>query len=118
MRSRPLSVTIVGCLFIGTGAVGLAYHAKELGAADAFKNDGAWVCLVRLLAIVFGVFTLRGSNWARWGLILWMAYHVVLSVYHSLSQVLMHALLTALFAWLLLRPAASAYFRSARSTAA
>jgi len=115
MQSRPMSVTIIGCLFIVAGAVGLAYHAKELEAADLFKNDAVWICLVRLLAIVCGIYTLRGRNWARWGLLVWMAYHVVLSAYHSLSQVLMHALLLAVFAYFLLRPTAAAYFRRARS---
>ena len=117
MHSRPLSVTVIGLLFIVAGAVGLAYHAKDLEVADPFKNDVVWVCLVRLLAIVFGVFTLRGRNWARWGLISWMAYHVLLSAYHSLREVLMHALLLAVFAWFLFRPVASAYFRGARSIA-
>jgi hypothetical protein len=45
-----------------------------------------------------------------------MAYHVVLSAYHSLSEVLMHALLLAVFTWFLLRPTAAAFFRSTQST--
>ena len=32
MSKRPLSITIIGWLFIATGVVGIAYHATELKA--------------------------------------------------------------------------------------
>jgi hypothetical protein len=108
---RPHAVTVISWLFIAAGVVGLIYHAREF---SAFQYDVLWVCLVRLLAIVCGVFMLRGSNWARWGLLAWIAYHVILSGFHSLSQLLVHGLLFAVIAWLLLRPQASAYFRGTR----
>ena len=114
VSKRPLSVTIIGWLFIAAGTVGLLYHARELKMGSPFDNDAVWVCVVRLLAIIGGVFVLRSHNWARWLLLLWMVYHVVLSAYHSLSQVITHALLLALIAYFLLRRQASAYFRSAR----
>jgi len=41
------------------------YHLAEF-KAHPFQNDILWVSLVRLLAIVGGVFMLRGHNWARW----------------------------------------------------
>ena len=110
-NKRPLSVTSIGWLFIAAGTVGLVYHAKDLKVGHPFDNDTGWVCLVRVLAIVGGVFVLRGRNWARWLLILWMAYHVVLSAYHSVSQVVMHALLMVVIAYCLLRRKASVYFR-------
>jgi hypothetical protein len=110
MTKRPLSVTIIGCLFVAAGTVGLAYHVTE------FRTDRSLqlvlVCFVRLLAIVCGVFMLRGHNWARWGLLIWIAYHVVLSGFHSVFEFLMHGLLLAVIAWFLLRPRVSAYFRT------
>ena len=111
MRRRPPSITIIGWLFVGAGTIGLAYHATEFKAQRPFEYDLIWVCIVRLLAILSGVFMLRGSNWARWGLLVWLAYHVILSAFHSLSELAMHSLLLCVVAYFLFRPQASAYFR-------
>ena len=115
MTKRPLSVTIIGWLFIVAGAVGLVYHGTEFKIGGPVRYELALVCLIRLLAIVCGIFMLRGRDWARWGLLVWIAYHVVLSAFHSLSQFLMHGLLLAVVAWFLLRPRASAYFGGGRT---
>ena len=66
MNKRPLSVTIVSCLLAAAGAVGLVYHSTEFKTLHPFPYNTLWVSLVRVLAIVAGVFMLRGSNWARW----------------------------------------------------
>jgi len=118
MTKRPLSVTIIAWLFIIVGVVGLAYHATEFRAGGPFQYEVLWVCLVRLAAIVCGVFMLRGKDWARWGLLVWLAYHVVLSAFHALSQLLTHAVLLGIIAWFLFRPHVSAYFRRQRTEAA
>lgn len=111
MTKRPLSVTIIGCLFVAAGTVGLAYHASEFTTDRSLQL--VLVCFVRLLAIVCGAFMLRGHNWARWGLLVWIAYHVVLSAFHSVFEFVMHGLLLAVITWFLLRPRVSAYFRTA-----
>lgn len=108
---RPLSVTVVGWLFVAAGSVGLVYHATELRAPGPFDSEVIWVLLVRLAAIVGGAFVLRGARWASWLLVAWMAYHVVLSALHSWSEAAVHAVLLVGVAYLLLRPEASAYFR-------
>ena len=110
MKKRPLSVTIIGWLFIAVGTIGFVYHANELRSPHPFSDDLVWVCLVRLIAIVAGAFLLRGHNWARWLTLIWMAYHVVLSVFHSWSDVLTHSLILLVIAYFLLRPKVSAYF--------
>ena len=69
---RPLPVTILGCLFILAGLVGLAYHLSQ-------RPLDAWVALIafiRVIAIVGGVFLLKGRNWARWLMIAWVGFHV------------------------------------------
>lgn len=114
MRKRPLSVTIISGLFVAAGTVGLAYHATEFKAQSLFQADLVWVCLVRLLAILGGVFLWRGRNWARWLLLVWVAYHVFLSAFHSIQEWVMHGLLLAGIAFFLFRPPASAYFRGER----
>jgi hypothetical protein len=115
MNKRPRSVTVISWLFVIAGAVGLAYHATEFKTNGPIQYDVVWVCLVRLLAIIGAVFLLRASNWARWLIVIWLAYHVILSAFHSASQLIMHALLFAVIAYFLFRPPASAYFRSARA---
>ena len=103
MNKRPITVTILACVLIAAGAVGLAYHFTEFKAPNAVHSELVWIEFVRLLAIVSGVFMLRGRDWARWLALAWIAFHVVLSFFHSLGEAAMHAVIFALFAWILLR---------------
>ena len=112
-RTRPPSVTAIGWLFIVAGTVGVTYHAKEFRIPPS--AEVLWVLLVRLLAIVCGLFVLRGANWARWLALAWVAYHVGLSALHSVSETAVHAALLAVVAFVLLRPRASAFFRAHQS---
>ena len=111
MIKRPWSVTIVGWLFIAVGIGGISYHASEVRVQAPFDDDLVWALLVRLLSIVGGAFLLRGAHWARWLLILWLVYHVILSSMHSLPELIMHILFLAGITYVLLRPQASKYFR-------
>ena len=115
MNKRPLPVTIIAWIYIVAGVVGLAYHAQKFKQMHPFENDAAWICLVRLLAIVCGAFMLRGYNWARWLAIAWMAWHVYLSILHPLPELIMHSVLLVVFAFFLFRPQASAYFRNPKA---
>jgi len=66
--------------------VGLGYHLTE------WRTD-PWIVpisLVRLLAIIGGAFLLMGRNWARWLILAWMAFHVVVSAFHSISECVAH----------------------------
>lgn len=110
MKRRPLSVTIIGWLFIVAGTVGLVYHATEFKTLYPFQYGVFWVCLVRLAGILCGVFVLRGKNWSRWLLLVWIAYHIALSAFHSLSSVIVHSLLLVVVAFFLFRREASDYF--------
>ena len=113
MSKRPLSVTIISCLFIAAGVIGLAYHFTELKTQGSFQYELVWVFLLRLMAIVCGVYMLRGNNWARWLTMVWMAYHVILSGFHSQQELVIHSLLFAVFAYFLFRAGATLYFRRA-----
>ena len=115
INERPVSVTIIASLFLIMGGVGLVYHATELKFGEQFPSEVFWVCLVRLLAVIGAIFLFRGHNWARWLLVLWMAYHVGLSFFHSPWQLLVHTLFLAALVYLLFRKSASAYFRLAQS---
>jgi hypothetical protein len=67
---------------------------------------------VRMLAIVSGVFMLTGRQWARWLCIAWFTYHVILSIWHTKFELIMHCLLLAVACIILFSSSAKAYFRS------
>ncbi len=115
MNKRPHSVTVIGCLFAAAGAIGFAYHVTEFKAQSPY--DVLWVCFVRLLAVLGGVFMLRGNNWARWLLVVWVGFHVIIGFLHSTWGGLVHTLLFAVVVYFLFRPRASAYFRRLASRA-
>jgi hypothetical protein len=61
MRKRPLLVTLISCLFIAAGSMGIIYHAAEL---KEILTDTAviGIFIVRLMAIIGGVFAWRGDQ--------------------------------------------------------
>src|SRR5215472_7021520 len=71
-------------------------------------------CADRTGGACFGVFLLRGQNWARWVAVAWVALHVIVSVLNTFHGIVVHSLLFILIAWLLFRPEAARYFRGHR----
>ncbi len=105
---RQWPVIVVSCVLIVAGIAGIVYHLPE------WKHDsishGMLPLIVRLLAIVCGVFMLLGKNWARWLAVIWLAYHVGLSAFHSVGQTVFHLVLLVVFAWVLFRREAGRWF--------
>jgi hypothetical protein len=116
MNKRPFSVTILSLILLAAGLIGLIYHLTEFKASHPFASDIIWISLVRLIAVVSGVFMLRGSSWGRWLAIVWLAFHVVLSAFHSWTQLAVHVLFLTVFAYFLFRPQATAYFHARTQT--
>jgi len=69
------------------------------------------IALIGVVAVVAGVFLLRGARWARWIILLWLAFHVGVSALNSLSATLPHAALLLVVGYVLLGPPTSAYYR-------
>lgn len=105
---RPLPVLVFGILFILAGTAGLFYHMKE----RTLESDYLLISAIRLLAILGGIFLLLGHNWARWLLLAWLAFHVIVSAFHSMQELAAHTVLLLLFTFFLFRTPASAYFRA------
>ncbi|HKQ48235.1 MAG TPA: hypothetical protein VJZ71_09220 [Phycisphaerae bacterium] len=124
MNKRPHSLTIIGWVFVGVGAIGLVRGAWSLtGIAQPWSGmdakteplrDAVYVIGSGLMAGVGGEFALRGRNWARWLLVAWMGFHIVLSLFHSATELAVHGALFAVIMWFLFRPRETAYFRGAR----
>ena len=98
---RPLSVTLIAIVFIVAGIVGVIYHANE------WKD---LVVAVRVIAIIGGINVLRGSNIARWVLVAWIVYHVVLSFFHSTAELVTHIAVTIVVLIALFNPKANLFF--------
>jgi hypothetical protein len=112
VKTRPISVTILACVYLAIGAIGFVVHFRELLAG----HQDAWgIELTELVAILCGAFLLRGHNWARWLALAWIAFHVILSAFHAIPELAVHALFCIAIAWILFRPEAARYFRGARA---
>jgi hypothetical protein len=108
---RPFAVTFLGWLFIAVGLFALIYHLAK-GGLDI------WMLLIvpfEIIAIVAGVFLLKGHNWARWLLLLWIAFHVIAMALNSLSESVPHLLLLVAVTYFLFTPPDSKYFGRARA---
>lgn len=107
MPSRPFQVAVLGWLFIAVGIVSTAWHLWK-GTLDRWM---VLIVLVGAIAVVAGVFLLRGARWARWLLLAWLAFHVGVSALNSLSAALPHVALLLIVGYVLLGPPTSEYFR-------
>jgi uncharacterized membrane protein HdeD (DUF308 family) len=108
---RPFQVTLLGWLFIVVGIVSTAYHLLQ-GSFDRWTLP---IALVGIAAIVGGVFLLRGARWARWLLLAWLAFHVVVSAFNSLSDAMAHLVLLLVVGYFLLGPPTCQYFQRAQA---
>jgi uncharacterized membrane protein HdeD (DUF308 family) len=120
MAQRPRSLTIISWLFIVFGAIALLSGVLPFGditlAQRIAELKGHWYIHVsRILQIVSGVFMLYGRNWARWLLVLWIAFHIVISALHSVTFLLMHVVIFSVILYFIFRREASAYFSAANT---
>lgn len=118
MTKRPPSITIISWIFIVFGGVTFVASLLSLmGVARQrtveFSLELWLVPVIRLFAVVSGGMMLRGLGWGRWLLVVWMAYHIVLSIFHSPFELIVHSLLFAVVLYFLFRPQAAAYFANA-----
>jgi uncharacterized membrane protein HdeD (DUF308 family) len=104
---RPFQVTLLGWLFVVVGILSTTYHLLK-SPLDRWTVP---IALVGITAIVAGVFLLRGAGWARWLVLGWLAFHVVVSALNSLSDALAHLVLLSVVAYFLLGPPTSEYFQ-------
>lgn len=117
MKDRPLSITIIGWFFIISGCIALLSALLPMGDATTaervadFKSH--WmVHLAHLAQLVSGLFMLRGHNWARWLLVAWIAFHIVISALHSFLQLALHVIIFSVILFFLFRRPAAEYFAS------
>lgn len=113
-RPIPLIIVSVGFVLIGLGSVfkgvwpivkgGTAIGSHEL-------TDSAIVTVSGILALLSGVFMWRGANWARWLCVAWMAFHVVISFFHTPFEVVIHSAFLVVLVLVLFWGRSAAYFQ-------
>jgi len=110
VTKRPIAVTIIAVLYLLVGTAGFVAHLIPILKSRALHSDDALVEFTEIIAIVCGVFLLRGHNWARWLTMAWMAFHVAMS-FDSLQKLVVHVLFLVVIAYFLFRPGAKTYFQ-------
>jgi uncharacterized membrane protein len=123
MNQRPRSITVISWIFIVFGIIALGYgllpRAEITGGQRLAELTSHWyVHLSRILMVVGGLFLLYGLNWARWLVVVWIAFHIVVGALHSPFQLLTHVLIFSVILYFLFRPKASAYFRGTKENPA
>lgn len=115
MKARPLSITIISWLFMIFGSIALLSGLLPFAGANIaqliseFKTH--WmVHLSHLAAMVSGLFMLRGHNWARWLLVAWIVFHIVIGALHGWLQLVTHVVIFFVILVFLFRRPASEYF--------
>jgi len=101
---------MLGWLFIAVGILSTVYHLLK-GSLDRWIVP---ILLVGAIAIAAGVFLLRGARWARWLVLAWLAFHLVVSAFNSLSDAIAHLVLLLVVGYVLLGPPTSNYFQSSQ----
>ena len=125
MDKRPLSITLISWIFIVFGIAAFIASLLPVFGIETFHSAAEFrsytpivyslILLLRLTAAVSGVFMLYGANWARWLLAVWLMAHVIISIWNSSFELVIHILLLILVSYYLFRPQSSAYFRSKKS---
>jgi len=106
-QQRPFEVTFTGWLFIAVGILATICQLWH-GMLDRWMIV---IVLEEFVAIVAGVFLLRGARWARWLILLWIAGHAIAFAFLSISIALPHFALLLVFGYVLLGPPTSRYYQ-------
>ena len=115
---RPISLTLVGWLFVVVALVGTSWvllpglwgePARPDGAL--LPADGWYVLITQVVAFAGGALLLAGIEEGRWVLVAWLAAHVWLTVGGDVARLATHVAMFVVITWLLFRPAATAWLK-------
>jgi uncharacterized membrane protein HdeD (DUF308 family) len=112
VEKRPRSIIVISLLFILLGTITLIHAAMELINTTERLTDlqKHWmIYLSAVAAIVGGAFLFKGHKWARWLLVAWMAFHIVVGALHGLVPLLTHVVIFSVILFFLFRRPASSF---------
>jgi uncharacterized membrane protein HdeD (DUF308 family) len=113
VEKRPRSIIVISFLFILLGTLTLIHASWDLVNTDQHLTnlERHWmIYLSAVAAIVGGAFLLKGRNWARWLLVMWMGFHIVVGALHGMVPLLTHVVIFSVILFFLFRRPASSYF--------
>jgi uncharacterized protein YjeT (DUF2065 family) len=124
MNKRPISITLIALLFIAIGIGNLVRGILPVLSPRTWSQaahsrtqtlgDAAWVGSTGILAALGGLGLLRGANWGRGLLAGWMAFHIILSILHSPTELIVHCVLFSLITYFLFRSSTRPFFQGSR----
>ena len=106
MQRRPVTIIVISFLFVLLGALTLTNAAWDTVNTDQRLTDlqHHWmIYLSALAAIVGGVFLFKGQSWARWLLVAWMAFHIVVGALHGIGPMLTHVVIFSVILYFIFR---------------
>jgi hypothetical protein len=110
-KKRPVYIVVIGVVFITLGLLDIWRGAIPLTSRPAhLAGDDLTVLSIGIAALLGGIFVLKGRDWARWLLAIWIALHVALSI-RDPYVLLAHLAIFGLILVGLFHPAAAIYFR-------
>lgn len=107
---RPWAVTGVGLLMMAAGTFGMARGFLYARTIWPPEQDLIWIVIVDAVGIACGVFLLRGRNWARWLMLVWVGTHAAVFSVVNHREILVHVVIFALLVVLMFRSDVRAYF--------
>lgn len=115
MKTCPPTITLLSFLFIAIGVISTGVHIWQFSISRPTFFEEAGIYVLGALAVVAGIYMMRGRNWARWLALGWICFHVIVAAFsQSIGQaiigVLIHGLFVALLAWFLFRRESQEWF--------
>jgi hypothetical protein len=110
MKNCPPTVTLLSFLFVAVGVISTAVHVWQFNITRPTKLEVAGVFAIGTLAVVAGIYMLRGRNWARWLALGWISFHVIVAAFNQPLGLVIHGVFVVLLAWLLFRRESQQWF--------
>jgi hypothetical protein len=122
MKICPPAITMLSFLFVAIGVISTAVHVWQFDISKPTFFEEAWIYAIGTLAVVAGIYMLRGRNWARWLALGWVCFHVIVAAFSqsigaAIFGILIHGVFVALLAWFLFRRESQEWFKPTPATA-
>jgi hypothetical protein len=116
MKTCPPTITLLSFLFVAIGVISTAAHIWQFNISKPTFLEEAGIYVIGALAVVAGIYMLRGRNWARWLALGWICFHVFVAAFNqsiglAIIGLLIHAVFVALLAWFLFRRESQEWFK-------
>jgi hypothetical protein len=110
MKTCPPTITLISFLFVVIGVISTAVHVWQFKVSRPTFLEEVGVYAIGALAVVAGIYMLRGRNWARWLALGWICFHVIVAAFNQPIGLVIHVVFVGLLAWFLFRRESRRWF--------